>query len=54
MWTHTMRQIIKNNKGELEIDPFGRKHMFEKWLTNLGYFENKVNYCHYEGISSQA
>lgn len=49
-----MRQLIKNNKGELEVDPYGRKHDFEQWLKSIGYYDEKINYASFEGISRQS
>ena len=46
-----MRQLIKNNKGEIEVDPFGRKQMFEDWLESIGYNQGKTNYFSFAGIS---
>ena len=49
-----MRQVIKNNKGELEVDPYGRKHDFEQWLKSIGYYDEKINYAFFDGISRQS
>ena len=49
-----MRQVIKNNKGEFEVDPYGRKHDFEQWLKCIGYYDEKINYAYFDGISRQS
>ncbi len=47
-----MREIIKTNTGEREIDPHGRKHSVERILKSVGYFENKINYLAFSQLNA--
>lgn len=49
-----MQTITRNNKGELEVDPYNNKGKHEEWLNSIGYFSGNPDYLAFTGISSEA